>query len=142
MTTTDSTVPAPTRGREALARAIGERIHGARAAVGISQSELARRLGCTPTAVSYWETGDRLAGVDVLADISAATGVSIVELIPIDDAPLEAIRAAVRGTGPDAAAWGELVAAAANLGTAIGAFDLALTNYTKIRAGRRGGDVS
>ena len=43
---------------------------------GISQAELANRLGVTQTAVSYWETGRRQPGLDDVERWAAALGAS------------------------------------------------------------------
>ncbi len=39
-------------------RTLGERIRDARIAKGLSQSDLAKTLTVTPSAVSYWESGE------------------------------------------------------------------------------------
>ena len=38
---------------------LGERIIQARRALGMTQKELARRLGVDPSIVGYWERGER-----------------------------------------------------------------------------------
>lgn len=50
---------------------IAGRIRDARSSHRWTQGELAARLGVTQTAVSYWESGKRVPGVDDLLDLSA-----------------------------------------------------------------------
>lgn len=54
------------------ARWIAERIKEAREGEGLTQNELADRLGLTQTAVSYWEAGKRTPGFDDLYDLADA----------------------------------------------------------------------
>lgn len=63
---------------------IGRRIKGRRERAEISQAALADHLGVTQTAVSYWEAGRRLPGVDDLMKIAGFLGTSLVELLPDD----------------------------------------------------------
>ncbi len=49
---------------------VGHRIKEAREASGLTQAELARRLGLTQTAVSYWEAGKRAPGLDDLVGLT------------------------------------------------------------------------
>lgn len=44
---------------------------------GVSQSELAKRMGVTPTAVSYWLTGKRSPSLDVLDQMSTVLGLTL-----------------------------------------------------------------
>jgi DNA-binding XRE family transcriptional regulator len=63
-------------------RAVGERIRAARAGVNVGQSGLARMLGVTQTAVSYWEAGKRDPGVAGLLEVADALGVEPGSLLP------------------------------------------------------------
>lgn len=55
---------------------LGERITAARKAAGLSKSELARRLGRSPSAVTQWESGETKAlRGESLIGIAQATGV-------------------------------------------------------------------
>lgn len=60
---------------------IPERIAEAREALGISQSELARRLGVTPQAVQSWEAGKATPRPQRLAEIAIALGVDVARLV-------------------------------------------------------------
>lgn len=62
----------PDRAGHEIAAAIGARIRAARERRGWSQAELATRVYRTQTAVSYWESGSRLMGVDDLIRVAAA----------------------------------------------------------------------
>jgi Zn-dependent peptidase ImmA (M78 family)/transcriptional regulator with XRE-family HTH domain len=66
---------------------IGNRLKKARARAGKSQVDLARHLNVTQTAVSYWEAGRRLPGVDHLMLIAAYLETPLAELLPAADAP-------------------------------------------------------
>jgi transcriptional regulator with XRE-family HTH domain len=76
---------------------IGRRIKTHRDQMKVSQSALADELGVTQTAVSYWEAGRRLPGVDDLMKIAAFLGTSLVELLPadLDERPIGAVLRAV-----------------------------------------------
>ncbi len=49
---------------------------------GFTQAELATRMGRTQTAISYWESGKRLPGLDDLIDLSVAVGQDVSYLLP------------------------------------------------------------
>lgn len=66
-------------------------IKDARERRGWSQAELARRLGLTQTAVSYWEAGKRSPGVDDLFALSEALEVPIETFFPRDRPPVTAL---------------------------------------------------
>ena len=55
---------------------VGKRIHAAREAKSLSASELARRVGVTPTAVWNWETNEVVPRHEVLGKVAIALGVS------------------------------------------------------------------
>lgn len=61
---------------------IGRRLKAARTRTGKSQSELARHLDVTQTAISYWEAGRRLPGVDHLMQIATFLDVPLTDLLP------------------------------------------------------------
>lgn len=66
---------------------VGQRIRDEREAADLSQAELAERLGCTQTAISYWESGSRVLRVDDLINVARALGVPPSALLPDDDMP-------------------------------------------------------
>lgn len=70
---------------------IGERIAQKREAAGLSQSELARRLGLSPQAVQKWEAGVSTPRNSKLGDLAMVLGTSMGYLI--DGGPGEAGRA-------------------------------------------------
>lgn len=49
-------------------------LHGARLEQGLSQRQLANRIGCSPTAVWYWETDRRIPRLDRLRQWTEALG--------------------------------------------------------------------
>lgn len=72
---------------------IGPNMRTARLKRGWSQAELAARLGRTQTAVSYWEAGKRLPGLDDLVDLAGVFEVSADELLqePVEGPPIAAL---------------------------------------------------
>lgn len=65
-----------------LYRQIGERIRTARAALGISQEDLAREMGyASPATISHFETGQRKIGIDDLSRIAEILGLPLEYLI-------------------------------------------------------------
>ncbi|MCL2351626.1 MAG: helix-turn-helix domain-containing protein [Firmicutes bacterium] len=60
---------------------VGRRIKGLREEHGLSQAELADRLGISPQAVSKWESGVTLPDVEILLGISILFEVSINEIL-------------------------------------------------------------
>jgi Zn-dependent peptidase ImmA (M78 family)/transcriptional regulator with XRE-family HTH domain len=61
---------------------VGQRIRTLRERRGWSQAEVAARMGCTQTAVSYWEAGRRALRLDELLALARVLGVSPAELLP------------------------------------------------------------
>lgn len=66
---------------------VGQRIKDEREAAGLSQADLAERLGTTQTAISYWESGRRVLTVDSLIEIARVLNVAPSALLPDDDMP-------------------------------------------------------
>lgn len=64
------------------AAGVGQRIRAHREARGWTQGELAKRLGRTQTAVSYWESGQRGLSLDDLVDLAHVLGVDSADLLP------------------------------------------------------------
>jgi Zn-dependent peptidase ImmA (M78 family)/transcriptional regulator with XRE-family HTH domain len=75
------------------AQQIGRRLKAARQRAHVSQAELAARLQVTQTAVSYWEAGRRLPGVDDLMKIAEFLDAPLTDLLPGDSErrPLAAV---------------------------------------------------
>lgn len=61
---------------------VGKRIRAAREQLGLHQSDLARLLDRTQTAVSYWESGKRAPGLDDLLELSDALQQDVSYFIP------------------------------------------------------------
>ena len=64
----------------------GERIKAARKAAGLTQEELAKRLGVPFQSISQWERDKRLPKYETLEKIAAAIGCDIMDLI-YDETP-------------------------------------------------------
>lgn len=69
----------------ATAKEIGIGIKNARLTVGITQAELARRLGVTPQAISQYERGEKKPKIETIKKIANALGVSWFQLSHLDD---------------------------------------------------------
>ena len=67
------------------AKEIGIGIKNARLSVGITQAELARRLGVTPQAISQYERGEKKPKIETIKKIADALGVSWFHLSLLDD---------------------------------------------------------
>src|SRR3954454_5869429 len=72
---------------------VARKIRRAREDAGLSQSQLAARLGRTQTAVSYWEAGKRAPGLDDLVELSGALQRDVAYFLPgrEETAPIRAI---------------------------------------------------
>lgn len=60
---------------------LGERLREARIKAGLSQAELAERMGTTQPAIAYWERGAQRLRSDVVARLSEILGLSTDELL-------------------------------------------------------------
>ena len=69
----------------ATAKEIGIGIKNARLTVGITQAELARRLGVTPQAISQYERGIKKPKIETIEKIADALGVSWLHLSHLED---------------------------------------------------------
>jgi len=61
--------------------AIGDRIRAARLRAGLTQAELAAKIGRSKTYVTNLENGNRAVKASALQDIAAATGTSVLALL-------------------------------------------------------------
>lgn len=66
---------------ERLQEAAGRQIRAERAALGITQSELAEKIGKNQQTVMRYENGKRDIPVDDLALIGKAFGIGLIELL-------------------------------------------------------------
>lgn len=62
---------------------IGQGIADRRKQMGLSQEELARKIGVTRQAVSRWESGSALPSVDNMVELSRALDISVDELLQL-----------------------------------------------------------
>lgn len=76
---------------------IGRRLKRARVRAGRSQADVAAQLEVTQTAVSYWEAGRRLPGIDQLMRLAGFLDAPLSELLPDDSVrrPVGAVLRAV-----------------------------------------------
>lgn len=65
---------------------IAERLVEAREKTGLSQSEVARRIGATQAAISYFEQGLKIPSVPVLLNLARLYNVSMDYLVGNDGA--------------------------------------------------------
>lgn len=65
-----------------MQKGIGKRIRDARKAAGLTQEELAERMGTSSVAVAQWETGRRNPKMGTVSKLAAALGVDAAELVP------------------------------------------------------------
>lgn len=69
------------------AKRVGRQIKHFRELAGLSKSELARRVGVSPTAVHNWEENGVLPRIDASHALAQALEVSFVQLMSGDDGP-------------------------------------------------------
>jgi transcriptional regulator with XRE-family HTH domain len=60
-----------------LAGAVAELVYGMRAKAGLTQTELAARMGTTQSSVARMESGGSLPTIEMLARLAHATGVAV-----------------------------------------------------------------
>lgn len=75
----------------------GQRIKAARKKAGVTQEELGKKLGVSPSFVAQYETGKRNPKIETLQNLANALGVPVYELIDSDDLK----RAVIYGEGLD-----------------------------------------
>lgn len=71
----------------------GERLYAARIAAGLSQTQVAEKLGVTQPSYADWERRTVALRPDYLPKLAATLGVSVDQLLGVDERPK-------RGTGP------------------------------------------
>ncbi len=62
---------------------LGRRIANARHDLGLTQRELADKVGVTAQAVSKWERGSSCPDIAILDEIADSLGVSVSELLGV-----------------------------------------------------------
>src|SRR6186997_1722964 len=65
----------------------GRKLQELRVERGMSQAELATRASCTTNYISRLEGGGAAPGIDLVARLAKALGVTIAELLPTDEVP-------------------------------------------------------
>lgn len=86
---------------KSLNQIVGENVRRARKNAGLSQSQLAVRLGCQQPLISRIETGLISATLEVLVAIGRATDVAPSLLLPAEDEAVARTVAAVWVDSPD-----------------------------------------
>jgi transcriptional regulator with XRE-family HTH domain len=69
------------------ARRVGGQIKRFRKFAGLSKSDLARRVGVSPTAVHNWEENGMMPRMEVMLELEKALEVSWTQLMTGDDSP-------------------------------------------------------
>ena len=64
---------------------LGKRIAAARKGAGLTQNDLALKVGVTAQAVSKWERGNACPDIAILDEIADALGMSLIELLGMDE---------------------------------------------------------
>jgi tellurite methyltransferase len=64
---------------------LGKRIAAARKGAGLTQNDLALKVGVTAQAVSKWERGNACPDIAILDEIADALGISLIELLGVDE---------------------------------------------------------
>ena len=62
---------------------LGRRIADARRDMGLTQKDLAEKVGVTAQAVSKWERGSSCPDISILDEIACALGISVSELLGV-----------------------------------------------------------
>ena len=62
---------------------MGKKIAEARRSIGLTQKELAERVGVTAQAVSKWERGSSCPDIAILDEIADSLCVSVLELLGV-----------------------------------------------------------
>lgn len=77
------------RTMEELKTIIGENLVRLRRSAGMTQTQLADKLGYTDKAVSKWECGDAVPDIWVLTRVAQEFGVTVDDLLTVHEAPAE-----------------------------------------------------
>lgn len=80
---------------------LGKRIHEKRKAIGLTQEQLAEKLGVTGQAVSKWESDISCPDITILAPLADILGLSVDELLRGSQAPGSVILAESTGKSLD-----------------------------------------
>lgn len=63
---------------------LGRRIADARHGLGLTQKDLAEKVGVTAQAVSKWERGSSCPDISILDEIADSLGVSVSKLLGVE----------------------------------------------------------
>ena len=85
-------------GDDTIKKNISKNIAKYRESAGLSQKELANKLGVVPSRISNWETGANCPTIDILFEVCEVLGVSINEPIaaPVNLPVLSVLKNSVR----------------------------------------------
>ena len=67
-----------------LVAAVGQRIQRLRLAAGLTQEQLAERVGIQPVSLSRIETGAKPGSISAYAAIASSLGITVSELMDVD----------------------------------------------------------
>jgi DNA-binding XRE family transcriptional regulator len=98
--------------RLALARMVSARLIGYRSENGLSQRELAKRLGVSQPRVVELESGEKNPQIETLVKIAAATGIEFAfDVVPVGQEPT-LVRKSFKGAPAHVYAGGSMLVAA------------------------------
>lgn len=67
----------------AMSQKFGSRLAASRRAAGLSQNDLAAKLGVPQSNISFWERGEKPPRGEILPQLAATLGVSLDELLGV-----------------------------------------------------------
>jgi transcriptional regulator with XRE-family HTH domain len=91
----DSMARKPPIRHDAIVAAFSEKLRQIRRSRGMTQRDLAHISHLTESYISRLESGTIAPGIDLVARLSRALGISIAELLPLDEPPETVSRAVV-----------------------------------------------
>jgi transcriptional regulator with XRE-family HTH domain len=126
----------------------GDYVLMARRRAGLTQRELADRLGLRQATIARWERGDRQVGIEDVEAVAGACGLHLEAHLVVEDHswlsqialqleldPLDRLRRFTPGGSPDLAAGVQAIAAASAYGVLVGEVAGALQGWPLVLGG-------
>jgi transcriptional regulator with XRE-family HTH domain len=127
----------------------GDYVLMARRRAGLTQRDLAERLGLRQATIARWERGDRQVGIEEIEAVAGACGLHVESHLVAEDRswwsqialqleldPLDRLRRLTPAGSPDLAAGVEAIAAASAYGVLVGEVAGALQGWPLVLGGR------